>query len=284
MLGLNEVKEISGRIVADIKAVLVTDQRFVAFSDWSAANIYLFRRTYQYVTEDHDDFLVSGKMRDGRSFFLPRPSIALGLRNLSPNEATSKLTIYPLAIATENGIVTDHSRDQADYIYDYLTFLTFPGPAFRRERQGMRALFRTHDCAFRETQPNDLRIIDEWLSKKSLSFGDADSIEFREALEYMEALGLDGISAIVDGKLSGVIVFDKSIKGTIIVLFAKTIHRNTYLLHLLYQRLAERVPPGTKINLGQDLGIHGLRVKKLLLRPSEIMPKYVLEATAKQCE
>lgn len=284
MLGLNELKEISDKIVADIKAVHVTDQRFVAFSDWSAANIYLFRRTYQYVAEDHDDFLVSGKMRDGRSFFLPRPSIALGLRKLSPDEASSKLTIYPMAIATENGNVTDHSRDQADYIYDCPTFLTFPGPAFRRERQGMRALVRTHDCVFRETQPNDLGIIDEWLRKKFLSFGDADSIEFREALEYLEALGLDGISAIVDGKLSGVIVFDKSIKGTVIVLFAKTIHRNTYLLHLLYQNLAQRMPPGTKINLCQDLGIHGLRAKKLLLRPSEILPKFTLETSAKQCE
>lgn len=280
MFEIEDVLRLREAVTSDIEPFSTNNQRFAVFSEFSAANLYLFRKTYSFTALDDGPFLAKGTMRDGRKFYLPKPTVSLGIKLPDFRRSSGNRYIYPM-VAMQNLDALDerasrYTIDQADYIYSHETFASFPGPSFRRERQGMRGLLRRHDCEFRPTEPTDVEILEKWLSKKSLPAGEADSSEFREAIEKLNLLGLHGISAVIDGQVCGVVVFDTTVPGTIIVLFAKTVHRSAYLLHLLYKELASTVVEGSFINLCQDLGLPGLRRKKTLLRPLEIKMKHAV--------
>lgn len=194
-------------------------------------------------------------------------------------QATPSL-IYPfspLAAISDricNNMIT--MREHADYVYDQTTFADMQNTGLKRQSQGIRAIFRNHSVNLRSTKEGDVALIDNWLDKKKLGLGDADSGEFTEAVESLMPLGLSGITAEVDGAVAGVIVFEPQMSGNVIVLFAKTDHQYPYLLSLLYNHLAKEIPVGTSINLCQDLGLPGLRQKKLSMKPARLLTKSTL--------
>lgn len=281
MFEIDHVHLLRQRIAKDIDDHGILTHEAPIFSEYSVPNLFLFRSTYRYSIVLNGPILATGTLRDGRSFALPMPSAALGFAELPCSIEQAAEFYYPVCESaleqrTNQSNQLENSRDLADYVYDSSTLVELPGSKFSRERQGVRSLKRNHNCEFRWARPNDVSILDEWLAEKSLPTGAADAHEFREAMTRLDELGLKGITAKVDGKVEAVVVIDESIPNNCFVLFLKSTHRHPYLFYAVYQELAARLPKGTKVNLCQDLGIPGLRRKKMALNPELIVHKYAV--------
>lgn len=285
MFEIQLIDQLRQRITKDIIDHDILSHDIPIFSEYSASNIFLFRSTYGYEIVPTGPVLATGTLRDGRSFALPLPSAALALTELPSSIKEEVHYFYPVCEMAMDENSNQHNqlespRDLADYVYDSSMLLELPGSKFSRERQGIRSLFRNHECEFRWTEPSDVSIVNEWLVEKSLPDGAADAHEFREAIAHLDALRLKGITAKVDGKVEAVVIYDESIPKNCFVLFLKSTHTHPYLFYAVYKELAARVPKNTKINLCQDLGIPGLRRKKMALYPEIIAQKYAADVTS----
>lgn len=250
-------------------------------SEFTFANLYLFRKAHDYTVARLDDglILVSGR-DDGRPFFmlpfgLPAREI---LESLFATFDQMKCVSFSQAdILARLGYDVWEDRDNFDYLYARHDLAELAGRKFHKKRNLIKAFL--HNYAYEgkplleEYREDALQVLRAWREGRDEP-GDYDAA--REALEKSEELQLCGGIYYVDGQPVAYSLGEELARGeSFVIHFEKAVRDYKGLGQFVNQAFASILPHSyATINREQDLGDQGLRQAKMSYNPVGFVKKY----------
>ena len=246
------------------------------FSEYSFANIFLFRHVHEY-TFDTD--AIYGKSYDGQHFAMPLTD----LRDsplLKPLQADF---FYPvseqwLASFKPGTFQASFKEEDSDYLYHVDTFKYYPGRHLDGRRNLVHQLeshYEIRSVPIQNVPQSDLiAILEGWEAQSHQHTGFSDVAVCREAFSLLQRLKLIGVVVYCDNNPAGFVIGEQSAMKTFIVHFIKANYEYKGIFQYLYQALARSLDPLIEwMNLEQDLGDEGLRRSKEAYHPDQHLKK-----------
>jgi hypothetical protein len=254
-------------------------------SEYTFANLFLFRKQYQYRVARVLDktFVISGE-EGGKKFFMT-PSAVPGRGVLEGLFSThdywkgipDSVLIPNQEHLKEWGIAIAEDRDNFDYLYLRSDLAELAGKRYHKKRNLVNQFVNSYAHEARpltpELIPQAIRVLDRWREDKGL---EGDYVAARESLELFAELGLRGAIYYVNGEPAGWCLGESLAAGRMFAIhFEKAIDTYKGVFQYINQSFAASLPDSfTYINREQDLGDEGLRQAKLTYRPSGFVRKH----------
>lgn len=250
-------------------------------SEFTFANLYLFRATHQYCASRLPDgrHLITGNDQGQRFFMLPfgLPEQLL-LKELFHNFTMMKcVSEAQAAILQQQGYIVTEDRNNFDYLYLRTDLSHLSGRKFHKKRNLIKAFLNTYSYEGRplleEYLGDALAILDAWRQGHDEP---GDYTAAKEALERAEELQLCGGIYYVDGHPAAYSLGEENARGaSFVVHFEKAVSDYKGIWQFVNQAFASILPAHYHtINREQDLGDEGLRQAKLSYNPSGFVKKY----------
>lgn len=249
-------------------------------SEFTFANIYLFRETHNYQISRLPDnlYLIAGKDKEASFFMLP---FGLPGKDLVDELFRKFISMKCLPerqapILTDMGYAVSEDRDNFDYLYLREDLATLPGARFHKKRSLIKAFIDNYSYEgkpLREEYIRDaMEVLEEWRQER----GPGDYAAAKEALEKAWELQLCGGVYYVNSRPAAYTLGEEIAKGdTFVVHFEKAIGLYKGLYQFVNQTFASILPKRYRtINREQDLGDEGLRQAKMTYRPVGFVKKY----------
>ncbi|MDR2782972.1 MAG: phosphatidylglycerol lysyltransferase domain-containing protein [Treponema sp.] len=267
-------------------------------SEFTFANLYLFRKRYAYrvclaqeadqsgprAEPDKKTIIISGE-RDGKKFFEtpsfpPVKEILLSLFKthdywkcipdsvLSPNKA----------LIEQCGVEITEDRDNFDYLYLRTDLAELSGKKFHKKRNLVNAFLNMYIPQVEELTedkiPLALKILERWRADKG---EEGDYAASREALDLFGVLGLRGNIYYINKYPAGWCLGESLANGTMFgIHFEKGLDEYKGIYQYINQNFAASLEERyVYINREQDLGDEGLRQAKMTYRPIGFVRKYM---------
>lgn len=263
----------------------ILSQRFsklqANLSEYSFANLYLFRNEHSYEVIFGEDVYIKGKTRDHFSYIMPtaRPQdLCCGelkelLKEVDFLFPIEEEWVQPLKAHFESAAISGDS----DYLFTVEKLAKLPGRHLSSRRNLLKQ-FREHYPEHivkpldRSNQGDASVLLDVWKMQVN-EFG--DYVNCKEALELLEKLNLSGYIAYADPQTpAGFIIGEPLNQKTFVVHFAKGNTQFKGIYPFLYSYLAGTLEGHFEwMNLEQDLGIPALAQAKQAYEPDLILPK-----------
>lgn len=258
---------------------------FSWFSEQSLANRLVFAGTYSLAASFERGWLV-GKRADGKAF-----ASSMELNQIGGKGADEHLRrgfmVGPMheedaaEIELRLGRALHRTIDRADsdYIYSSAALVALQGPDYSKSRQYVRRLRRegVQALPFRPTDCEAaMHLLVRWRAQHPDSAGQLDVKETELAIELAQNGALQGVGLWRDGAMLAFLLCDVSIDDTVVALIMKTDRSIQGLSEFCYQSFLREWPDKSYVNTCQDLGIPGLRSRKLAMRPLKIQQKVYL--------
>ncbi|GAB4343317.1 MAG: phosphatidylglycerol lysyltransferase domain-containing protein [Desulfobulbaceae bacterium] len=250
-------------------------------SEFTFANLYLFRKTHGYrVSRLADDLVLFTGEDEGKPFFLspfnlPEPD---QLAELFAHYLSMKCVSESQAKRLkEMGYIVKEDRDNFDYLYRRSDLAELTGRKFSKKRNLIKAFIRNNDFSGRplldELLPDAIRVLDTWRAERE---DEGDYEAAREALERCHELQLCGGIYYVDQTPVAYSLGEELMGGKAFVIhFEKASGGYKGLWQFINQAFASILPDQYEfINREQDLGEEGLRAAKMSYRPVGFIKKY----------
>lgn len=176
-------------------------------------------------------------------------------------------------------------RDSYDYVYKVEDLALLKGKHYQSKRNFVNRFWANHpDCQVlpleESTLPAARQLLDEWYLSRVTAPGDfhLEQVAIQRGFDKMDALGLEGIVLMEDGKALAMtmgsflcdttfdIHFEKAADG---VDGAYAAINQSFAKHLM-----DKYPQLCWLNREDDLGIEGLRKAKLSYHPDHLVEKY----------
>ncbi|MFB6317275.1 phosphatidylglycerol lysyltransferase domain-containing protein [Saccharicrinis sp. FJH54] len=261
------------------------------FSESSLYNLFLFRKTYKYVLSLRWPDSLEGVTRYNQKFVIPLNLDPDFISSYAHDILNNGFGLYPLSkyqvedllknISEANLKVYQH-RDQSDYLYRKEDFLNASGKKYEKQRYYVNKLQRDYNVTFKSLSEINVSDVNACLEiwKKQVDTGYI--MDYHECVEgidmVLEGL-LKGYCIYLNGKLESFIIYDDTLSDMSVALFQKSNHNYQGLTDYCYRIYCEHDITSIYFNLCQDLGIPGLRKKKLLMHPVAILDKYLVLPT-----
>ncbi len=252
-------------------------------SEYTFANLYLFRKVHSYRYHPGEYPAVSGITYDGKRHLLPLFDAAdVGVRALV--EMLSDYDCYfPISgekVSGFDGNVFgyDATADDADYVYPVRNFLELDGGEMRQKRADLHSLLASVRVENRRFAPDllddALCVLRQWIVDKNVGPGGADEMPCREALEFAKDLGFEGVVYYVNGDPVGFIIAECLVPGVYAIRFAKGVLARRGIYPYMFRHCCTALPEVKFFNFEQDLGIGNLRRTKRSYRPEMLLEKF----------
>jgi hypothetical protein len=277
-------------------------------SEFTFANIYLFRKTHSYRigkipcgpqrdtgrrsgsgsdrergesrrADESALYVITGAEKGERflmlPFGIPPPDVLSQLmEGCSFIKCVSESQVPELRTL---GFEVSEDRDNFDYIYLKSDLAELKGRRFHRKKNLVNAFVNQHNYEGRpldESRLGDaLEVIEEWRKERS---DGADYEAAREAVEKSEELVLCGGIYYVDGRPAAYSLGEEIAGGnTYAIHFEKAVGSYKGLYQFINMSFAAILPEKYRyINREQDLGIEGLRKAKMSYNPHGFIKKH----------
>jgi hypothetical protein len=262
-------------------------------SEYTFANLYLFRRRYQYRVSRVADktFIISGiqpphqEGEEERKFFctpcdVPGRGI---IDELFKTHDYWKGISDSLLTCNQNrmeewGIEFIEDRDNFDYLYLRSDLADLPGKKYHKKRNLVSQFHNTYSSweskpLSPELIPTALEILEKWREQKGF---DGDFLAASEALEHYRGLYLKGAVYWVEGKPAAWCLGERLSRGRMFAVhFEKALEEFKGIYQFVNQDFASSLPKYyTYVNREQDLGDEGLRQAKMTYRPCGFVRKF----------
>ncbi|MDR2393059.1 MAG: phosphatidylglycerol lysyltransferase domain-containing protein [Treponema sp.] len=253
-------------------------------SEYTFANLYLFRKRYQYHIALHKHSLIISGEREGKRFFMspcevPEQEVVMEL--FKTHDYWKGI---PQSVLTANqdrllqwGIEITEDRDNFDYLYLRTDLAQLPGKKYHKKRNLVNA-FRnayTHEeqPLSVELLPQAMMVLERWRQDKG---EDGDYHAAKEVLELFTLLGMQGSIYYINGQPAAWCLGEALAQGRIFgIHFEKAIDAYKGIYQFMNQTFAASLSEHyTYINREQDLGDEGLRQAKMTYRPWGFVRKY----------
>ena len=265
------------------KAILqpLLSQIQLPISEYSFANLYLFRKEHKYSVISGDIVAVRGITYDGTSYIMPVKPMDFEYAEKLTQLLISGSCLFPIAddwlhFFTEKGLSYYYNDGDSDYVYTKEKLATYPG----KKLHGKRNLLYQFTAKYSATvlpltseRINDaLYVLDEWKKESGTS---ADVSACSEACMLLDELNLCGSIYYVDDKPAAFIIGEAITVDMFAIHFAKAITSYKGIYQYLYNHCANALPANYKFfNFEQDLGVEALRFAKRSYQPDMIVTKY----------
>jgi uncharacterized protein len=256
-------------------------------SELTFASLYLFRTAHSYrLTRVDTALVVLGKGYDGAPYFLPPLTGGIGAATgLLLEEG---LTLYgadqafiDTKLPAESVEVTE-DRDNFDYLYRKNELAELPGNRYHKKKNRISYFSVRHHYNIEiyrsEYLAGSLELLDEWqrvhsgVESRSL---DLETAAAREGLSLAPHLGLEGVVALVEGRVKAFALGERLNRETSVCHFEKADPFLEGLYQLIDQEFNRLLfTDCLLVNREQDLGETNLRETKLSYHPLELVKKY----------
>jgi hypothetical protein len=260
---------------------------FEGVSEFTFANLYLFRDQHHYRLSMLPDNLTVVTGKDGNDPFFMLPfgiPDAENLARLFADHLSMKCVTASQKITLENlGYTVVPDRDNFDYLYRRADLADLQGRKFSKKRNMVHAFINSFEYTgkplLEKHIPEALSILEQWREERG---EEGDYKAAREALEKSWELQLCGGIYYVQNRPVGYSLGEELAHGTNFVIhFEKALQGYKGLYQFINQAFAA-ILPGIydTINREQDLGDAGLRQAKESYQPSGFVKKYRARATS----
>lgn len=250
-------------------------------SEFTFANLYLFRETHQYGITKLPDGLIVLTGRDGDTSFFMSP-FALPSHSILQELFTS---FHRMKCVSEDqagrlagmGFAVREDRNNFDYLYRREEMARLSGRKFSKKRNHIKAFINNYNYMgqplIEEYIPDALTILEQWRQGRD---NPADYTAAREALLKSEELQLCGGIYYVDGKPAAYSLGEELMLGqSFVIHFEKAVSGYKGLWQFISQAFASILPDKYEtINREQDLGDEGLRAAKMSYKPIGFVRKF----------
>jgi hypothetical protein len=259
------------------------------FSEYSAANLYLFREVHQYKIEKRFSF-IAGKDRKTRPILIPL--IPFHLLSELPSTwgyfLEQGYSLYPLsleqAMFIERRLPWDSEKDfdpdDSDYLFDRHHLATLAGRHLSAKRNHIHQLLNAYPEAHLEPLVgHEIPLLEPLLTRWSQAHQglQTDNSSLIEALVHQKRLGLQGFVLKIDAKIIGLSLGEARALSWLFH-FSRTDPAYKGATSYLYQQTALALPQAIDtLNMEQDMGLRGLRQAKHSFEPKEWLKKFRLK-------
>jgi hypothetical protein len=252
-------------------------------SEFSFANIYLFRHTHNYRISRLGNglFVITGRDNEKPFFMLPfgLPDENI-IRELFNNYQVMKAVSGQHAeILATMGYSVCEDRDNFDYLYSREDLVNLTGRKFHKKKNLLHIFIRNNEYQAKplleEYRDDALQILEWWNNQHD---GPNDFHAAMEALEKMWPLQLCGGIFYIDRQpIAYCLGEELSLGESFVIHFEKAVLGENFkgVYQYINQAFASILPEKYKtVNREQDLGDPGLRQAKMSYHPLDFIRKY----------
>ncbi|MCX8084823.1 MAG: phosphatidylglycerol lysyltransferase domain-containing protein [Calditerrivibrio sp.] len=254
-------------------------------SEYSFANLYLFRRSHDYEIVDMGNIFVRGITYDGKSYYMP----TVPFESISESTVKQLLNevdfIFPLDYDWLRGYdgdeycVTSNIND-TDYIYSSEKMSTFKGRNLHGKRNLLKQFSEKYSCDIKPLQDNKndaFEVLERWQEDSGEAPEETDFYANMDAINYFDKLVICGLLYYIGDKPVGFIIGEEIREDTFVIHFAKALKGYKGIYQYIYNSFANMLPKRYKyLNFEQDLGKPSLRLAKSSYEPDIMLHKYRL--------
>ena len=264
-------------------------------SEYSFANLFLFRRAHAYRVSRLDGMLtVVGRGYQGDVYAFPplgsgevEPAARRVCRYLEGEGARPVLFPVPapwVEASFPEGWTAEEDRDQADYVYLVEELATLPGRRFHKRKNRLVKFLREEAENYEYAELADehvgecVDLAQGWCevrcsATRPSTFLETEAVE--EALRNRGRLGLRGGVILLQGRGRAFCLGEPLNRDTFVVHFEKAEPGREGLAQLINRDFCRNALPEHRfVNREQDLGDPGLRQAKESYHPVRLVPKY----------
>lgn len=253
-------------------------------SEYSFANLYLFRGIHQYHVIFDKEILISGITYDSQSYLMP--TFHINKENIG--FVIDKMADFDFLFPVDESWLEDFDpsiftfsfkKGDMDYVYLSDKMKTYRGRRLHKKRNLMKQFLEYYEhVEFGLTQdriPDALAILDVWQSETGLHKEQTDYEPCKEALTINEELCLCGIIYYADDEPAGFILGEELNTETFVLHFVKAKKKFKGIYQYMYNSFANLLPVRYKyLNYEQDLDKEALRIAKSSYLPDIMIKKY----------
>jgi hypothetical protein len=256
-------------------------------SEFTFANLYLFRKSHHYTLSLLPDGTLTILGRDDATpffmlpFELPAPPL---LDQMFRDHGMMKGASREQAeILRKMGYAVREDRDNFDYLYRRQDLAELGGRNFHKKRNLVKAFVSSNIYTalplLDEHRGDALGILEEWKIETQQT---GDAVAAREALEKMEELQLCGGIYYVQSRPVALVLGEELARGACFAIhFEKAVSGYKGLYQFINQSFASILPEFYEtINREQDMGDAGLRQAKLSYQPTGFVEKFKINPAA----
>ena len=275
----------SAEISIDMRPVLHPKFKVLSegISEFTFANIYLFRQTHNYRISKFENelFVITGRDNENHFFMLPfgLPDENI-IRELFDNYHTMKAaTARQAEILEKMGYSASEDRNNFDYLYSLEDLVNLTGRKFHKKKNMLNIFIRNNECQAKplleEYRDAALQILEQWNDQHGRP---NDFLAAKEALEKMWPLQLCGGIFYIEGQPAAYCLGEELALGeSFVIHFEKAVLRDDFkgIYQFINQAFASILPEKYKtVNREQDLGDPGMRHAKISYRPVDFVKKF----------
>lgn len=252
-------------------------------SEYSFANIYLFRDIHKYEVISEKEIFIRGASYDGYTYLMPTAE----LKQTDPDYYRGLLSsvdfLFPvpeewLRIFDEKSFDFSHRTGDMDYIYTVEKMSTLRGRNLHQKRNLLRRFsegYKHEALPLSNDRIGHARyILDEWQKESGTDSGDTDYVPCMEALRLYEDLVLCGGIYYADDEPAGFVLGEELNNETFVLHFAKARKKFRGIYQFMFNNFAKILPASYRyLNLEQDLDKETLRIAKSSYLPDHMVKK-----------
>ena len=255
----------------------------VSLSEYTFANLYLFRGNHEYEVVFDKELFIKGRSYDGHVYLMPtadvrRLDIAYLKELMRAVEFMFPLPEEWLTAFNPAEFEVFFEEGDADYVYTVDKMSTYRGRHLHKKRNLLKQFLEhyAHDARpLTNDRLDEARfILDDWLATSDMREQDTDYGPCREALDRYEELVLCGGIYYANSEPAGFVLGEELDPETFVLHFAKARTKFKGVYQYLFNNFAKILPPSYKyLNLEQDLDKENLRVFKSSYVPDVLRKK-----------
>lgn len=256
----------------------------IPISEYSFANLYLFRRTHLYQVVSDGEIFIKGLSYEGKTYLMPTSDV----RRTDPETLRRLLAsvdyLYPVpeqwvGAFDDGGYIVDSHDGDSDYIYSVEKIATYAGKRLHKKKNLFNFFVKHYHhqaSPLNEDRVQDaIRVLDRWQDESGQDVDKTDYYACREALERMDELTLCGGIYYASGEPAGFIHGEELNEETYALHFAKGLTRYKGVYQYMFSNFAGILPKKYQyLNFEQDLGMETLRHSKESYFPEYKLKKY----------
>ncbi len=256
----------------------------LSISEYSFANLFLFREAHEYEVVFDDHMFVEGKTYGGEKFLLPafdlrKADISYIRKVMDGGHMLFPVAEEQLGLFEGPGFAHECHEDDMDYVFTVEKISTYPGKKLHSKRNLLTQFLNAYE---HEKFPIDaqrrgdaLGILERWQKESGMPAEETDYRACREALELQDELILCGGIYYVFGEPAGFILGEEINEEMFALHFAKGLTKFKGIYQFMYNSCAGVLGAYYKyLNFEQDLGKVSLRQAKSSYHPDLMIKKY----------
>jgi len=261
------------------------NQMNLQISDYTFANVYLFRNIskYEFLTTDCGLF-ISGRNKQNQRYIMPLTDLRGCALQTFKDLLGRQGCFFPLpeewlSFFPEDKFVKCFDESESDYIYLTEKLANFQGRQYIRHRNHLHQFLSSYTPEGKPISMNNFQdaisILQEWQNDSGLASDKTDFEQCSEALQKFSGLALWGTIYYIDNHRAGFIIGEALNTDTFCLHFAKASTKYHGIYEFMFNDTAKRLQSQYKyLNLEEDMGNNNLRRTKGSYGPELLLKKY----------